>query len=165
MMGEGTMRAETGYIKGAYTFSAMAIMAPLAAIYMKFLNLAVFQPSNPEFVKDIVTIGEFALVVAGVNVLFIVLGSVASVVPAYLVYLLSSLVFEGALPVLLAAMVALPTFILVMLTPWWCLGGLMEVFRSSAWTLTYRELRAVEDVQPERVPAADAASLDAAPAT
>ncbi|MFH1112429.1 MAG: hypothetical protein V1792_00780 [Pseudomonadota bacterium] len=75
MMGEGTMRAETGFIKGAYTFSSMAIMAPLAAIYMKFLNLSVFDPSNQNFVADIVTIAEFALVIAGVNVIFIVLGN------------------------------------------------------------------------------------------
>ena len=28
MMGEGTMRAETGFIRGAYTFASMAVMAP-----------------------------------------------------------------------------------------------------------------------------------------
>ncbi len=75
MMGEGTMRAETGFIKGAYTFSSMAIMAPLAAIYMKFLNLSVFDPSNQNFVRDIVTIAEFALIIAGVNMIFILFGS------------------------------------------------------------------------------------------
>jgi hypothetical protein len=99
-----------------------------------------------------------------VLILFIALGGVAGALPAYLVFLLSSLVFEGALPILLAGMVWLPIFILVMLAPWWCLGGLMEVFKSSAWTLTYRELRAVEDVQPDHVRAVDAASLGAAPA-
>jgi len=45
---------------------------------------------------------------------------------AYLVFLLSSGVFEGALPVLLAVVVVLPIFILVMLAPWWCLGGLLR---------------------------------------
>lgn len=75
MMGEGTMRAETGFIKGAYTFASMAVMAPLAAIYMKFLNLAVFQPTDPRFLRDIVTIAEFALVLAGVNVAMIFVGS------------------------------------------------------------------------------------------
>jgi len=75
MMGEGTMRAETGFIKGAYTFASMAIMAPMAAIYMKFLNLSVFDPSNQDFAKDIVTIAEFALVIAGANVMFILFGS------------------------------------------------------------------------------------------
>jgi hypothetical protein len=75
MMGEGTMRAETGFIRGAYTFASMAIMAPVAAIYMKFLNLSVFQPSDPNFAKDIITIIEFALVIAGVNLIFIAFGS------------------------------------------------------------------------------------------
>ncbi|MBI5571596.1 MAG: hypothetical protein HY914_16765 [Desulfomonile tiedjei] len=73
MMGEGTMRAETGFIKGAYTFASMAIMAPLAAIYMKFMNLKVFQPSDPSFVKDITTIMEFALAVVAVNLFLIFL--------------------------------------------------------------------------------------------
>lgn len=104
------------------------------------------------------------LVLFPLLILFIVLGGVAGALPAYLVFLLSSLVFEGALPVLLAIVVGLPIFILVMLAPWWCLGGLMEVFKSSAWTLTYRELRAVEDAQPDQVPAVDATSLGAAPA-
>jgi hypothetical protein len=58
----------------------------------------------------------------------------------------------------------LPIFILVMLAPWWCLGGLMEVFKSSAWTLTYRELRAVEDTEPAQVRTVDAANLGAVPA-
>jgi hypothetical protein len=97
-------------------------------------------------------------------ILFIALGGAAGALPAYLVFLLSSLVFEGALPVLLAIIVGLPIFILVMLAPWWCLGGLMEVFKSSAWTLTYRQLSSVEDAQPAQAPAVDAASLGAAPA-
>jgi len=75
MMGEGAMRAETGFIKGAYTFASMAIMAPIAAIYMKFLNLSIFQPDDPRFLRDIFTIIEFALVIAGVNILFIFGGS------------------------------------------------------------------------------------------
>jgi hypothetical protein len=104
------------------------------------------------------------LVLFPLLILFIVLGGVAGALPAYLVFLLSSLLFEGALPVLLAIVVGLPIFILVMLAPWWCLGGLMEVFKSSAWTLTYRELRAVQDALPDQVRAVDAPSLGAAPA-
>jgi hypothetical protein len=95
-------------------------------------------------------------------ILFGALGGVAGALPAYLVFLLSSLVFEGAVPVLLAVVVGLPIFVLVTLAPWWCLGGLMEVFESSAWTLTYRELRAAEDAQPDQVRAVDAPSLGAA---
>jgi len=75
MMGEGTMRAETGFIKGAYTFASMGVMAPMAAIFMKFLNLSLFQPSDPGFTRNIIMIGAFAVVIAGVNVIFIFLGS------------------------------------------------------------------------------------------
>jgi hypothetical protein len=92
------------------------------------------------------------------------LAGVAGTLSGCLVYLLSSLVFEGTVPVLAAVLVGLPIFVLAMLAPWWCLGGLKEVFLSSAWTLAYRELRAVEDAQPAQVPAVDAASLGAAPA-
>jgi hypothetical protein len=110
-----------------------------------------------------VVIALSLLVLFPLLILFIVLGGVTGTLLAYLVFLLSSLVFEGALPVLLAVAVGLPIFILVMLAPWWCLGGLMEVFKSSAWTLTYRELRAVEDVMPDQVRVVDVASLGAAP--
>jgi hypothetical protein len=53
MMAEGTMRAETGYIKGAFTFSSMAVMAPLAAIYMKFLTLSSFPASGLQFERNV----------------------------------------------------------------------------------------------------------------
>jgi hypothetical protein len=112
----------------------------------------------------IVVIALSFLVLLPLLILFIALGGVAGTLSAYLVFLLSSLVIEGAVPVLLAVIVGLPIFILVMLAPWWCLGGLMEVFKSSAWTLTYRELRAAEDEQPAQVPVVDAANLGAAPA-
>jgi len=105
------------------------------------------------------------LVLFPLLILFMLLGGVAGALPAYLVFLLSNLVFEGAVPILLAVLVGLPIFILVMLAPWWCLGGLMEVFKSSAWTLTYRDLCAVEDARAVQVSAVDAASLGAAPAT
>jgi hypothetical protein len=36
--------------------------------------------------------------------------------------------------------------------PWLFLGGLMEVFKSSVWTLTYRELRALQSLETEPGP-------------
>lgn len=66
-MGEGQMRAETGYIKGAYTFTAMAIMAPIAAIYMKFMNFTVFSPNNPDFSQNIFTLAIYTLVIVAVS--------------------------------------------------------------------------------------------------
>ncbi|MCK4315399.1 MAG: hypothetical protein KAX24_06475, partial [Anaerolineae bacterium] len=56
----------------------------------------------------------------------------------------------GAVPWILAAVIGGPIFILVVASPWIFLGGLMEVFKSSTWTLTYRELRALEGLEAER---------------
>ena len=67
-MGEGQMRAETGFIKGAYSYSSMAIMAPLAAIYMKFMNFTVFSPNNPDFSQNIITIILFTFVIIALSI-------------------------------------------------------------------------------------------------
>jgi hypothetical protein len=66
-MGEGQMRAETGFIKGAYTFTSMAIMAPIAAIYMKFMNFTVFSPDNPDFSQNLLVLALYTLVIIGVS--------------------------------------------------------------------------------------------------
>lgn len=65
MMAEGTLRAETGYLKGAFSFAAMAVMAPLAASFMKFVNLDIFTPGG--FGKDVAALAATAAVVVVVN--------------------------------------------------------------------------------------------------
>jgi len=82
-------------------------------------------------------------------VLLIIVGGVLGGLPALLVWGVVSLFAEGTLPWILAAVVGLPIFVLVMALPWLFLGGLMEVFKSSVWTLTYRELRALEGLEVE----------------
>jgi hypothetical protein len=42
MMAEGTLRAETGYLKAGFSFVSMAIMAPVAAFTMKLMTLYSF---------------------------------------------------------------------------------------------------------------------------
>jgi len=42
MMAEGTVRAETGYLKAGFSFVSMAIMAPIAAFTMKLMTLYSF---------------------------------------------------------------------------------------------------------------------------
>ena len=60
---------------------------------------------------------------------------------------LSSLIFEGAIPWIAGFGVGIPVFMLIMTAPLVFLGGLAEVFKSSVWTLTYRELRALEGLE------------------
>ncbi len=71
MMGEGQMRVESGYIKGAYTFSVMAAMTPLAAVYMKFLNLANFPAPDQKFRASLLGAAGFVMLVLAANLVAI----------------------------------------------------------------------------------------------
>jgi hypothetical protein len=93
-------------------------------------------------------------------ILLIIVGGVLGGLPALLVGGLASLFFEGAIPWILAGVIGIPIFILVVAVPWLFLGGLMEVFKSSTWTLTYRELRALESLEPELVPSPEPETPD-----
>lgn len=92
------------------------------------------------------------IVLFPVIILLIIVGGVLGGLPALLVGGLASLFFEGAVPWILAGVIGIPIFILVVAVPWLFLGGLIEVFKSSVWTLTYRELRALESLETEREP-------------
>ena len=106
-----------------------------------------------------------AIVLFPAIILLIIVGGVLGGLPALLVGGLASLFFEGAVPWILAGVVGVPIFILVMAAPWIFLGGLMEAFKSSVWTLTYRELRALESLETasEQLPKLDTSGSEAAP--
>lgn len=84
-----------------------------------------------------------------VVVLLVLVATVTAGVPAFLAGGLTSLAFEGPLPWIVGVAVGIPIFLLVLVVPMLFLGGLIEVFKSSVWTLTYREVRALESVEPE----------------
>jgi len=65
MMAEGTLRAETGYLKGSFSFASMAVMAPLAALFMKFMNLEIF--SKEGFVQNLPALAVGTLIIVAVN--------------------------------------------------------------------------------------------------
>ena len=106
-----------------------------------------------------------AIVLFPAIILLIVVGGVLAGLPALLIGGLAGLIFEGAVPWILAGVVGLPIFILVMAAPWVFLSGLMEVFKSSVWTLTYQELRALEslETESEQLPKLDTSGSEAAP--
>ena len=97
------------------------------------------------------------IVLFPVVILLIVVGSLLGGIPAFLVWGLTNLLFGEPWSYILAGVIGLPIFILVMAAPWVFLDGLMEVFKSSTWTLTYRELRALEslEIEPGELPAPD----------
>jgi hypothetical protein len=90
-----------------------------------------------------------ALAMIVIVILLLLLAAVLAGVPALLAGGLANLAFEGVVPWIVGAAVGIPIFLLVMVVPTLFLGGLIEVFKSGVWTLTYREVRALESVEPE----------------
>jgi len=86
--------------------------------------------------------------------LLVMVGTVAGGLPALLVGMLADLFSGGFLPWVLAGVVGIPIFLLVVCLPMLFLSGLIKVFASSTWTLTYREVLAMNGdlPAPERKP-------------
>ena len=91
----------------------------------------------------------WVLLMIPITILLLIVALMLGGFPALLAGGLANLVLEGAAPWILAGAVGLPVFILVMAVPLLFLNGLAEVFKSSVWTLTYRELRALESLATE----------------
>jgi len=87
-------------------------------------------------------------------VLAMLLGGLPAVITGGIV----SLIFEGSFPWILGALVTIPVILSLVIIPGIFLNGIWEVFKSSTWTLTYRELRAMESLatNPQPVPEPEA---------
>ena len=90
----------------------------------------------------------WTIVLVPVIFLLVAVAAIGGGLPALLVYAVGSLIAQGATPWIAAAIVGLPIFIVVMVIPLAVLGGLAQTFQSSTWTLTYRELLALEIARP-----------------
>jgi hypothetical protein len=72
MMAEGQLRAQTGYVRGAFTFAAMAIMAPLAAIYERFIAFSVFQAPGLEAKERLGSLIVFSIIIVAAAIALII---------------------------------------------------------------------------------------------
>ncbi|MFP4344272.1 MAG: hypothetical protein ACLFU8_06250 [Anaerolineales bacterium] len=114
-----------------------------------------------EHLDDVVLMGlimfgiriALTVVFIPVIILLVLAGIVLGVLPGVLAGLLTFAVAgEGALPWIVGFIVGLPLFLLVVGVPSLFLGGLVETFKSTTWTLTYRELRVLESLEGETEP-------------
>jgi hypothetical protein len=90
----------------------------------------------------------WAAAMVPVIILLVIVGALLGGVLALIAGGLTALAAGGgAMPWIVAVVVGAPIFLAVLIVPLACLGGLVETFKSSTWTLTYRELRALEDLK------------------
>jgi hypothetical protein len=104
------------------------------------------------------------IVLSPIILMFLVIGTVLAGVPAVLIGAVLSSFFANPAPWVIGAIVGLPILFLVTLLPTLFCSGLVEVFKSSTWTLGYRQLLAMESSAPVPVPAPGAPGLEPAPA-
>ena len=85
-----------------------------------------------------------------VSIITAVGGLAAAVVPSLLTAGIASLFSAPDYwPWIFAAIIGLPFFAIVTFSPVLLVSGWGEIYQSSVWTLTYRELKALEAVAPE----------------
>jgi len=86
-----------------------------------------------------------------VSIITAVGGVLAAIVPALLTAGISSLFSAPDYwPWVFAAIVSLPLFFIVTFSPILLVNGWNLIYQSSVWTLTYRELKALETVSPAK---------------
>lgn len=107
-----------------------------------------------------VPLGVLVLIVLVPVLIITILGGVAlGSVPATIVALIASSFTSEATSVIMGILAGLPVFILVMILPIVFVGGFVEVYLSTIWTLAYRDLKAMEHPLP--VPASQSQVLPA----
>jgi hypothetical protein len=79
--------------------------------------------------------------------------AIVAAIPAAIALGITSIFASGPVAWIVAILVALPFFFLVTLAPLTLIGGWYHIYTSSVWTLTYREMKALEAVKPEEIPA------------
>lgn len=78
-----------------------------------------------------------------------IVGALVAAIPGLLLAGLFSLFLSGYLPWIAAGVFVLPLFFVIAFSPWVLLTAWQQVFTSTVWTLTYREIKALPALVPE----------------
>jgi hypothetical protein len=87
----------------------------------------------------------FFLLIPAYLVLLIPAALVA-VLPALIAFGISSAFTSGPLTWIIAALVAMPFFFSTLFLPLFLVNGWYKIYASNVWTLTYREIKALESL-------------------
>jgi hypothetical protein len=98
----------------------------------------------------IVMLIVFFLLIPAYLVLILPAAAVGAI-PGLIVFGITSIFATGPLAWILGILAAIPFFFLVLFAPLSLIGGWYLVYESSIWTLTYREIKALESVAPAEI--------------
>ena len=91
----------------------------------------------------------FALIILiPAYVLTAIVGVIVAAIPGLAAYGIASLFTGTILAIIIGVLVALPFFMTVLASPSTFLAGWIQIFSSSVWTLTYREMKAKDTIKP-----------------
>lgn len=103
----------------------------------------------------------FTILMIPVFFILLLAGVVVGGLPALLAGGITNIFAQGHTPQIVAAIVGVPILAIVIIAPMLVLGGIFETFKSATWTLTYRELLALEAVRPAPVEIPPAPDMNA----
>ena len=99
--------------------------------------------------------------IAGIIVFFVLIpvylvllipAVLVAVVPGLIAFGIASLFVSGPLTWIIAILFALPIFFTILFSPLYLFGGWYQVYTSSVWTLTYREMKIMNDTPAAQIP-------------
>jgi hypothetical protein len=79
--------------------------------------------------------------------------ALVAAIPAAIAFGITTIFSGGLVAWIVAILVAVPFFLMVTLTPLALVSGWYLIYSSCVWTLTYREIKALEVVKPVEIPA------------
>jgi hypothetical protein len=79
--------------------------------------------------------------------------AIVGAIPGLVVFGVTSIFAAGPLAWILGLLAAVPFFLLIMFAPLSLVSGLYIIYESNVWTLTYREMKALESVTPAELQA------------
>jgi hypothetical protein len=105
--------------------------------------------------------------IAGIIVFFVLIpvylvllipAVLVAAIPGLIAYGIASIFVSGPLAWIIGAIFALPVFFTILLAPLFLFGGWYQVYASNVWTLTYREMKLMNDAPVAQVPEVPAQS-------
>jgi hypothetical protein len=78
--------------------------------------------------------------------------TIVAAIPGLAVFGITSIFASGPLAWILGILAAVPFFFLIVFAPLTLVSGWYTIFSSNIWTLTYREIKALETVAPPELP-------------